>query len=112
MISKVAIWLIPIICLLFFETLADYLSGLWIDQSKDITWAILSAFVYLLSAISWLIAMRLGVGLSRGTIIISVLSGLLTVAMGMIVFHEKLSPRQTIGAIFALVSFILIMSDA
>ena len=110
-IMQFSLWLAPLIGLLLFETLADYFSGRW-ATSEQLGWAFAASAIYMGSTLCWLVAMKHGVGLARGTIIISILSALLTVLMGVLIFHERLTPTQLIGSLLGAAGFILIMLDA
>lgn len=73
--------------------------------------AIISITFYLFANISWLISMKNGVGLSRGASIFAISSVLLGVAIGTLIYQEKLSWLQWSGVFVGIIALILILQE-
>jgi len=52
----------------------------------------------------WLCALRAGVGIGKGFIVAAVLSGIGTVLLGVLVYHERISGPALIGVVLGIVA--------
>lgn len=100
------VWLI--ISALFFSV-GEYLSKTW-GIHPSLKLAILVAFVYSIGSLFWLPAL-----LHKNQLIImgtiwTILATLSTIAIGLIIFHEKLSALQWVGVVLSFLALILIGS--
>jgi len=100
-------WILPLGLLIFFELLADIFAKQFSLNGK-LSLAIGALAGYLICNSFWLIALRNGVGLSRGAMIFSLASAIGAVLLGVILFEEKLTDLQMIGAFLGSISLILL----
>ena len=89
-------WIVFMALVVGFELVADFFAQSWAMKSKPFL-AVISISVYVLVNIFWLISLRSGSGLARGTLIFSVSSAILTVGLGVFYFKETLTIHQGIG---------------
>lgn len=93
----------------FFAT-GEYLSKTW-GISPSFKLALLVAFVYSIGSLLWLPAL-----LHKNQLIImgtiwTILATLSTIAIGFLIFHEKLTVLQWVGVFLSFVALILIGSS-
>ena len=100
-------WLIPLIILIAFESIADIFAKEWSLRGSKIFW-VGSIFAYFLGNIFWLYSIRHGSGLARGAIIFSVATATAAIFIGIIGFKESFSKIQFVGAILGIISLVLI----
>jgi drug/metabolite transporter (DMT)-like permease len=101
-------WVIPLVILIFFEAIADIYAKEWSLGERSFTYAILALICYMLANSSWLIALKYGSGLVRGSIIFSLASAFLATSIGLFIYKEQLTFTQGVGVALGLVSLILI----
>ncbi len=101
-------WIIPLVVLILFEGLADYFAGKW-GITGNLRFAIISFTGYAVGNLSWLIAMHNGSGLVRGAEIFSIVSALLAITIGILIYKENLSTTQIIGVILGIISIVLLV---
>ncbi|HLX56173.1 MAG TPA: hypothetical protein VKR83_04040 [Ktedonobacteraceae bacterium] len=61
--------------------------------------------------IAWLISLRSGGTLSKGSVIFSALSGVIAVFIGLFVYHEKASPYQLIGMALGIAAIVFLTAE-
>lgn len=104
---RVMIWIVPLIFLVLFETVADVLSKEW--SLRNHWWLAVAALTsYVICNSFWLLALKNGSGLARGIIIFAVSSTILTTLIGLWWYQEKLSTVQTLGVFVGLLALVLI----
>lgn len=86
-----------------FCAVGEYLSKKW-GMNPSWTFAFLVTGVYAIGAILWLPALLHKNQLAIMGTIWALMTAVLTVAIGLFVFHESLSITQTIGILLALIS--------
>ena len=62
-----------------------------------LVFAVLSILGYVAANIAWIISLRSGGELGKGSVIFAALSGIVAVGIGVLVYKEKASPFQLIG---------------
>ncbi|MFA5877973.1 MAG: hypothetical protein WC845_01250 [Candidatus Staskawiczbacteria bacterium] len=100
-------WIIPLVFLILFEIIADILAKGWALHGSSIRW-IGAISAYIIANSFWLIALRQGSGLGRGAVIFSVVSAILAVAVGLLLYKEGFTRIQFVGIFLGLISLILI----
>jgi multidrug transporter EmrE-like cation transporter len=101
-------WLIPLILLVVFEACADIIAKYFAITNK--MWIGIGALgVYIIANIFWLISLRNGAELATGAVIFSVISQILAILIGVLIYHEQLSLTQGAGIILGLVSLALLV---
>jgi drug/metabolite transporter (DMT)-like permease len=100
-------WLLPIVCLIAFEFIADILAKQWsLDQKTVLAVGALAG--YLVGNAFWLYALKNGAGLARGSVVFSVASGVIAVGLGVLLYKEHVTRMQVLGLIFGLISITLL----
>lgn len=86
-------WIIGLVLLILFESLADIIAKEYSLHGGKIRWtgAILG---YVTANTFWLWALKSGGGLARGSIIFSVASAILAAIIGIILYKENLNKYQ------------------
>lgn len=103
-------WVIGLILLILFESLADIIAKEYSLHGGKIRWA--GAILgYVTANAFWLWALKSGSGLARGAIIFSVASAILAAIIGILLYKETLNKYQIIGVIFGIVALILIFYE-
>jgi len=59
---------------------------------------------FIAANVAWLFALRAGVGIGKGFIVAAVLSGIGTVLLGVLVYHERISGPALIGVVLGIVA--------
>lgn len=103
-------WLWFILLLVAFELIADLLAKQFGVTGK-ILFGVLAILGYVLANIAWLLSLRSGATLSKGSVIFSALSGVGAVLLGLLVYHEKLNAYQAIGVILGIAAIIFLSLD-
>ena len=85
------------------EGIADIFGQEYAFHGGWLRWVI-ALWWYILVPIFWLIALRAGVGLTRGANIFFVSSGIVAAIVGIGMYKESLTSLQTIGVILGIVS--------
>ena len=101
------IWVVYLLALVAFEIVADVLAKQFAINGK-LVFGVLSIGGYVLANIAWLISLRTGGTLSRGSVIFSALNGVVAVVLGLFVFHEKASPYQLTGMALGIVAIVFL----
>lgn len=103
-------WLIPLILLVVFEALADVVAKYFAVTNK--LWIAGGALlIYIIANIFWLISLKNGAELATGAVIFSIISEVLAILIGVLIYHEQLSLTQGIGIILGLVSLVLLVIE-
>ncbi|HUY75601.1 MAG TPA: hypothetical protein VMV29_02445 [Ktedonobacterales bacterium] len=89
-------WLYFLLGLVAFELISDVFAKQFALSGK-LVFAALAIAGFIAANLAWLIALRTGAELSKGAILFSVLSGIGAVLIGLLAFHEKVSPYQLVG---------------
>jgi multidrug transporter EmrE-like cation transporter len=100
-------WLVYLLALVAFEVVADVLAKHFALNGK-LVFGALSLSGYVCANIAWLISLRSGGTLSKGSVIFSALNGVVAVVLGLFVFHEKASPSQLIGLALGLAAMVFL----
>jgi drug/metabolite transporter (DMT)-like permease len=100
-------WIVPLSLLVLGELCADILAENW-SITRTPYLAISALGAYLLANTFWLFALGNGSGLARGAVLFSVASGVIAVALGVVIYKEQLSHMQVAGLLLGLVSVVLI----
>lgn len=103
-------WLIPLLLLVVFEACADIIAKYFAITNK-IWIAIGALFVYALANVFWLISLKNGAELATGAVIFSIVSEVLAILIGVLIYHEQLSLTQGLGIILGLVSLVLLVAE-
>ncbi len=89
-------WLFFLLLLVAFELLADLVAKQFAVSGKFV-FAVLSLLGYVAANSAWLVSLRTGAQLGKGAVLFSVLSGIGAVLIGLLIYHEKVTPVQFIG---------------
>ena len=101
-------WLIPLALLIILEGVADIFSKEWSLRSFPHL-AILALTSYLVANVFWLLALKNGSGLGRGSVIFSVASAILGVVVGYVFYGEQITNLEFLGSALGLCALILIL---
>ena len=101
------LWMVYLLALVAFEVVADVLAKHFALNGR-LFFGVFSLCGYILANIAWLISLRSGGTLSRGSVIFSALNGVIAVVLGLFVFHEKASPNQLIGMVLGLAAIVFL----
>lgn len=100
-------WILPLALLIVFEMIADVFAKSW--SVKNIHWyAVISLLAYLVANSFWLFALKNGSGLGRGAVIFSVISAIIAIGLGFLLYKEPVTKLQLIGCLLGLVSIVLL----
>ena len=94
-------WLYFLLLLVAFELVADILAKQFAISGKYI-FALLSLLGFIAANTAWLISLRSGVELGKGAVLFSVLSGIGAVAIGVLLYHEKVTLYQSVGLLLGI----------
>ena len=100
------IW--PMVGLVLFEAIANFLSKKWSDTPQMLWLAILALFFYVVCNVFWLFALKNWSGLWRWAVIFAVSSCVLSLILSFFIFHEQLTIVQGIGIGLGMLSLILV----
>jgi multidrug transporter EmrE-like cation transporter len=100
-------WLWFLLLLVAFELIADILAKQF-GLTGKIIFGVLSILGYVLANIAWLLSLRSGAELSKGSIIFSALSGVGAVLIGLLVYHERVNMFQLLGVILGIAAIIFL----
>jgi multidrug transporter EmrE-like cation transporter len=103
-------WLVYLLVLVAFELAADVLAKQFALSGK-LVFGILSISGYVFANIAWLISLRSGGTLSKGSVIFSALSGVIAVVIGLFIYHEKASPYQLIGMALGIAAIVFLTAE-
>ena len=104
------VWVVYLLALVAFEIVADVLAKQFALDGK-LVFGVLSIGGYVLANIAWLISLRSGGMLSRGSVIFSALNGVVAVVLGLFVFHEKASPHQLVGMALGIAAIVFLSME-
>jgi multidrug transporter EmrE-like cation transporter len=100
-------WVGFLLALVGFELIADILAKQFALSGK-LVFALSAILGFTLANVSWLLSLRTGAELSRGAILFSVLSGIGAVLLGLLVYHEKVSPYGIAGLMLGIIAIALL----
>lgn len=100
-------WIIPLLFLIFSESVADIFAKLW-SVKGGILFAALAIGAYIVANAFWLFALKDGSGLWRGSLIFSIASAVIALFLGLFIFQETVTRVQIVGIFFGLISLALI----
>ncbi len=100
-------WLIPLLLLIIFESLADIFAKEYSLKGHWYLW-LAGIIGYIIANIFWLSAIKNGSQLGRGAIIFSVLSAVLAVIIGVYFYQENTNKIQILGMVLGIISIALI----
>jgi multidrug transporter EmrE-like cation transporter len=101
------LWVVYLLALVAFEVVADVLAKQFALNGK-LVFGVLSLCGYIFANIAWLISLRSGGTLSRGSVIFSALNGVIAVVLGLFIFQEKASPYQLIGMALGIAAIVFL----
>lgn len=103
-------WLIPLILLVVFEACADIVAKYFAITNK--IWIGAAALgVYIFANFFWLISLKNGAELATGAVIFSIVSEVLAILIGVLIYHEQITQTQGMGIILGLVSLVLLVVE-
>jgi multidrug transporter EmrE-like cation transporter len=103
-------WLVPLIALVVFEACADIIAKYFAITNK--LWIGAGALaVYAFANVFWLISLKNGAELATGAVFFSVVSEILAIFIGVLMYHEQLNLTQGIGIILGLISLVLLVIE-
>jgi multidrug transporter EmrE-like cation transporter len=100
-------WAFFILALVAFELIADVLAKQFALSGKWV-FAVTAILGFILANVAWLVSLRLGIELSKGAILFSVLSAIGAVAIGLIIYQEKVSRFQFLGLLLGVIAIALL----
>ena len=100
-------WLIPLGILIIFELIADIFAKSWSLKGGWVL-ATCALIAYLLGNTFWLFALKNGSGLAKGAVIFSIVSAVIAIGLGVLLYKETITKVQLIGVVLGLLSLILI----
>ena len=103
-------WLIPLILLVIFEACADIIAKYFAITNK--IWIGATALgIYVIANLFWLISLKNGAELATGAVIFSIVSEVLAILIGVLIYHEHLTLTQGVGILLGLVSLVLLVIE-
>ena len=103
-------WLVYLFVLVAFELIADVLAKQFSINGR-LVFAVLSILGYVLANIAWLISLRSGGTLSRGSVIFSALNAIVAVIIGLLIYREKVGPYQVIGLVLGIAAIMFLSAE-
>ncbi len=94
-------WLYFLLLLVAFELVADILAKQFAQNGRYV-FAALALLGFVAANTAWLVSLRIGAELGKGAVLFSVLSGIGAVAIGVLLYHEKITPWQVIGLVLGI----------
>ncbi len=101
-------WFFPLLLLIAFEACADIVAKYYAVSNK-IYIAAAALCLYIVGNVFWLISLKNGAELSTGAIIFSLLSEILAISIGILLYHEQLSKLQLAGIVLGFISLVLLV---
>jgi len=102
-------WLVPFTFLMIFEIIGNYLAGLF-GSIQNFLLVPLALAIYAIANCFWLIALKNGSGLAKGTVYFGVCVVVATALIGFAFYGEQLSMVKLAGLFVGTISLIL-MTD-
>lgn len=101
-------WIVGIAILLLFESIADIFAK---EYSLRNAWWLWSGAIiaYLLANVFWLVAMKNGAGLARGTTLFVIGTLILGVLIGSVLYREHVTVSQWIGIALGIISSLFLL---
>ena len=98
-------WILYLLLLDICEVIADIFVKEWTLRS---TWvlAIGALAAYLIANTFWLFSMKNGARLGRGAVLFSILSAIMALVIGIIIYKEPVTKFQTIALILGFLSIV------
>src|SRR5579859_3902361 len=100
-------WLWFILVLVAFELIADIFAKQF-GMTGKVVFGVLAILGFVLANLAWLFSLRNGAELGKGSILFSALSGIGAVALGLLVYHEKVNRYQLIGLVLGIAAIIFL----
>jgi multidrug transporter EmrE-like cation transporter len=94
-------WVGFLLLLVAFELLADICAKQF-GLTGKVLFGVLSILGYVVANLAWLLSLRSGAQLGRGSIIFATLSGVGALLLGLLVYHEPVSVPQVIGMVLGI----------
>jgi multidrug transporter EmrE-like cation transporter len=101
-------WFFPLLLLIAFEACAHVVAKYYSITNKMYIGAG-ALLLYVIGNVFWLISLKNGAELSTGAIIFSLLSEILAIGIGLLVYHEHITKLQTAGIVLGFVSLLLLI---
>ena len=102
-------WTTPLAILIFLEVIGDFLVGMF-GSLQNLLIAPIALAVYATANIFWLISLKKGSGLARGSIYFGVGTLIITSTSAVVFFSEPLSLNLALGVLTGIAS-IWLLSD-
>jgi multidrug transporter EmrE-like cation transporter len=102
-----ASWFVYLLVLVAFEIIADILAKEFALRG-NLVFAVFSIVGYILANVAWLISLRSGGELSKGSVIFSALNGIVAIIIGLLIYHEKANPYQLIGLVRGVLAIVFL----
>lgn len=101
-------WILFLLLLIGMEAVADIIAKEYQLKSGVVRFsgAILA---YVLANVFWLIALKYGVGLTKGAILFSVGSAILAIVIGLVMYKETVTPMQMTGVLLGFIAIVLLV---
>lgn len=96
-------WIFPLALLITFEFVADVLAKQW-SVDRKVFLAAGALLSYTLANTFWLFALKNGSGLARGAVLFSIVSAIIAIAIGIILYKESVDKIQLAGLILGVIS--------
>jgi len=103
-------WAVPFLLLLIFETLANFFSGLFYSFHNIIFFVFILA-LYGIGNYFWLLSLKGGSGLARGSVYFGVGVVLTTALIGMAFYSESIGLVKISGMFFGIGSIVLMSKE-
>jgi multidrug transporter EmrE-like cation transporter len=103
-------WFAFVLILVVFELVADVLAKQFALNGK-LVFAVLSILGYVAANIAWIISLRNGGELGKGAILFGVLSGIIAVIIGVLVYREKASTYQFVGMVLGIAAIVFLSME-
>ena len=103
-------WLVYLFVLVAFELVADVLAKQFSINGR-LFFAVLSILGYVLANIAWLISLRSGGTLSRGSVIFSARHASVAVIIGLLIYREKVGSYQVVGLVLGIAAIMFLSAE-
>jgi multidrug transporter EmrE-like cation transporter len=101
-------WLFLFLLFILFEQMANVLAKQFAVSGKY-AFVILSLLCFVTCELPWIFSLRIGLELSKGAVLFSVVPSIGMVLIGLLVYHEKVSRAQFVGIVLGIVAIIFLL---
>jgi len=103
-------WIIPFTLLMVFETIGNFVSGLF-GSIQNLLLFPLALIIYAIANYFWLISLKNGSGLARGTVYFGVSVVILSTLIGFAFYEEAISLLKLVGIGLGITSLVLLSDE-